>query len=94
MPKYAPNKMPTAVKKRYFELLREGYKGDSSTRLVKWWTSRTSKPARKRPQRAAGSGSSGRVRQRRETSLSWDSGHSRARIRQPPGHQWSFEGRS
>lgn len=27
MPKYAPNKMPTAVKKRYFELLREGYKG-------------------------------------------------------------------
>src|SRR5512144_2645825 len=26
MPRYAPNKVPTAVKERYFELLREGYK--------------------------------------------------------------------
>ena len=34
MPKYAPNKMPTAVKKRYFELLREGYKGAAAARVV------------------------------------------------------------
>jgi hypothetical protein len=26
MPKYAPSKLPSAVKKRYFELLREGHK--------------------------------------------------------------------
>jgi transposase, IS30 family len=34
MPKYAPNKMPTALKKRYFELLREGYKGAAAARVV------------------------------------------------------------
>ncbi|ANZ13480.1 hypothetical protein O1L44_30450 [Streptomyces noursei] len=34
MPKYAPNKMPSAVKKRYFELLREGYKGAAAARVV------------------------------------------------------------
>ncbi|MFF9410808.1 IS30 family transposase [Streptomyces anandii] len=34
MPKYAPNKMPTVVKKRYFELLREGYKGAAAARVV------------------------------------------------------------
>jgi hypothetical protein len=34
MPKFAPNKMPTTVKKRYFELLREGYKGAAAARVV------------------------------------------------------------
>ncbi|MEU1630920.1 helix-turn-helix domain-containing protein, partial [Streptomyces sp. NPDC020096] len=34
MPKYAPNKMPTAVKKKYFELLREGYRGAAAARRV------------------------------------------------------------
>lgn len=34
MPKYAPNKMPSSVKKRYFELLREGYKGAAAARVV------------------------------------------------------------
>ncbi|GAA2123584.1 hypothetical protein GCM10009802_27990 [Streptomyces synnematoformans] len=34
MPKYPPNKMPTAVKQRYFELLREGYKGAAAARVV------------------------------------------------------------
>ncbi|WSR04480.1 helix-turn-helix domain-containing protein (plasmid) [Streptomyces sp. NBC_01210] len=34
MPKYAPNKMSTTVKKRYFELLREGYKGAAAARVV------------------------------------------------------------
>ncbi|WUW19281.1 IS30 family transposase [Streptomyces sp. NBC_01463] len=34
MPKYAPNKKSTAVKKRYFELLREGYKGAAAARVV------------------------------------------------------------
>lgn len=34
MPKYAPNKMPSSVKKRYFELLRDGYKGAAAARVV------------------------------------------------------------
>jgi transposase len=34
MPKYAPNKVSTTVKKRYFELLREGYKGAAAARVV------------------------------------------------------------
>ncbi|MDX2680424.1 hypothetical protein PV333_29500 [Streptomyces sp. NY05-11A] len=34
MPKYAPNKMPSSVKKRYFELLGEGYKGAAAARVV------------------------------------------------------------
>jgi transposase, IS30 family len=34
MPKYAPNKMPTAVKKRYFELIRQGMKGAAAARIV------------------------------------------------------------
>ncbi|PZH13156.1 IS30 family transposase [Streptomyces sp. NTH33] len=34
MPRYAPNKMPTSIKKRYFELLREGYKGAAAARVV------------------------------------------------------------
>src|SRR5512144_1946390 len=34
MPRYAPNKMPTAVKKWYFELLLEGYKGAAAARKV------------------------------------------------------------
>lgn len=34
MPKYAPNKMSTSVKKRYFELLREGYKGAAAALVV------------------------------------------------------------
>nr|WP_078917756.1 helix-turn-helix domain-containing protein [Streptomyces sp. NRRL S-813] len=34
MPKYAPNKMPSSVKKRYFELLREGYKRAAAARVV------------------------------------------------------------
>ncbi|WP_331752461.1 hypothetical protein [Streptomyces chartreusis] len=34
MPKYGPNKMPSSVKKRYFELLREGYNGAAAARVV------------------------------------------------------------
>jgi transposase, IS30 family len=34
MPRIAPNRMPTAVKRRYFELLREGYKGAAAARVV------------------------------------------------------------
>ena len=34
MPRYAPNKMPTAVKKRYFELIRSGMKGAAAARVV------------------------------------------------------------
>ncbi|MFC9156230.1 hypothetical protein ACFTT0_14770 [Streptomyces bauhiniae] len=31
---YAPNKMPSSVKKRYFELLRDGYTGAAAARVV------------------------------------------------------------
>ncbi|GAA4475621.1 hypothetical protein [Phytohabitans houttuyneae] len=34
MPKYAPNKMPAAVKRRYFELLRQGVRGAEAARQV------------------------------------------------------------
>lgn len=34
MPRFAPNKMPITVKKRYFELLREGYKRAAAARVV------------------------------------------------------------
>jgi transposase, IS30 family len=34
VPRYAPNKMPTAVKKRYFELIRSGMKGAAAARSV------------------------------------------------------------
>nr|WP_324197968.1 IS30 family transposase [Nocardia abscessus] len=34
MPRYAPNKLPTAVKKRYFELIRQGLKGAAAARIV------------------------------------------------------------
>ncbi len=34
MPRYAPNKMPTEVKKRYFELIRRGMKGAAAARIV------------------------------------------------------------
>ena len=34
MPRYAPNKVETAVKRRYFELLRLGYKGAAAAREV------------------------------------------------------------
>jgi IS30 family transposase len=34
MPKYPPNKMPLAVKTRYFELVRRGMKGAAVARLV------------------------------------------------------------
>lgn len=34
MPRYAPNKMPTAVKKRYFELIRAGVRGSVAAREV------------------------------------------------------------
>ena len=34
MPRYAPNKVPSPVKKRYFELIRQGYKGAAAARLV------------------------------------------------------------
>ncbi|MFJ1602625.1 helix-turn-helix domain-containing protein [Streptomyces sp. NPDC088253] len=33
MPRYAPNKLSSAVKKRYFELLREGLKGAAAARV-------------------------------------------------------------
>jgi hypothetical protein len=32
MPRYAPNKMPGSVKKRYFELVRQGLKGAGGDR--------------------------------------------------------------
>jgi transposase, IS30 family len=34
MPHYAPNKMPSAVKQRYFELVRLGHKGAAAARAV------------------------------------------------------------
>ena len=34
MPRHAPNKMPSAVKKRYFELIRSGMKGAAAARVV------------------------------------------------------------
>ena len=34
MPRWAHNKMPSAVRKQYFELLREGYKGAAAARVV------------------------------------------------------------
>jgi len=34
MPGWAHNKMPASVKKRYFELLRQGYKGAAAARIV------------------------------------------------------------
>jgi transposase, IS30 family len=34
VPRYAPNKMPTTVKKRYFELIRSGMKGAAAARVV------------------------------------------------------------
>src|ERR1700759_2701839 len=34
MPRWAHNKMPSAVREQYFELLREGYKGAAAARVV------------------------------------------------------------
>jgi transposase, IS30 family len=34
MPRWAHNKLPSAVRKQYFELLREGYKGAAAARVV------------------------------------------------------------
>jgi IS30 family transposase len=34
MPRWAHNKMPASVKKQYFELLRQGYKGAAAARIV------------------------------------------------------------
>jgi IS30 family transposase len=34
MPRWAHNKLPTSAKKRYFELLREGYKGAAAARVI------------------------------------------------------------
>lgn len=34
MPRYAPNKMPSEVKRRYFELIRSGVKGAEAARRV------------------------------------------------------------
>ncbi|MEU5547720.1 IS30 family transposase [Streptomyces sioyaensis] len=34
MSRYAPNRVPTAVKKRYFELLHKGYRGAAAARQV------------------------------------------------------------
>jgi len=34
MPRYAPNKLPSSVKKRYFELIRQGMKGAAAARVV------------------------------------------------------------
>ena len=34
MVRYAPNKMPAAVKRRYFELIREGLSGSEAARQV------------------------------------------------------------
>jgi IS30 family transposase len=34
MPRYAPNKMPAAVKRRYFELIRSGLSGSEASQRV------------------------------------------------------------
>lgn len=34
MPRYAPNRMPAEVKRRYFELIRHGHKGAAAARMV------------------------------------------------------------
>ena len=34
MPRWAYNKMPASVKKQYFELIREGYKGAAAARVI------------------------------------------------------------
>ena len=34
MPRYAPNKMPLAVKRRYFELIRTGLSGSAAAQQV------------------------------------------------------------
>jgi transposase, IS30 family len=34
MPRYAPNKMPAVVKRRYFELIRQGVRGSQAARRV------------------------------------------------------------
>jgi IS30 family transposase len=34
MPRYAPNKMPSSVKRRYFQLIRQGYKGAAAARMA------------------------------------------------------------
>ena len=34
MPRWAHNKMPASVKKQYFELIREGYKGAAAARVI------------------------------------------------------------
>ncbi len=34
MPRYAPNKMPSEVKRRYFELIRQGVRGAEAARRV------------------------------------------------------------
>ena len=34
MPRWAHNKMPASVKKQYFELIREGYKGAAAARVT------------------------------------------------------------
>jgi Transposase, Mutator family len=34
MPRYAPNKMPAAVKRRYFELIRTGLSGSAAAQEV------------------------------------------------------------
>jgi hypothetical protein len=34
MPRYAPNKMPTALKRRYFELIRTGLSGSAAAQEV------------------------------------------------------------
>jgi transposase, IS30 family len=34
MPRWAHNKLPSTVKKRYFEMLREGYRGAAAARVI------------------------------------------------------------
>lgn len=34
MPRYAPNRVPSSVKQRYFELVREGHRGAAAARMV------------------------------------------------------------
>ena len=34
MPRYAPNKLPSSMKKRYFELVRHGLKGAAAACVV------------------------------------------------------------
>jgi len=34
MPRYAPNKMPAEIKRRYFELIRQGWSGASAAEQV------------------------------------------------------------